>query len=119
VLRKLLRDVHPMVVRLLLANPRLTEADVIDMAARRPAVPAALAEIARTWTRHARVRCAVVLNPGCPLAVSVPLLTLLSRPELRVVGDSMDLPPAVRRIAAELAERRPPLEEHETGELEP
>jgi hypothetical protein len=118
VLRKLLRDAHPMVVRLLLANPRLTEEDVVDMAARRPAVGSALAEIARTWTRRARVRRAVVLNPACPLAVSIPLLALLSRPELRAVGDSMDLPAPVRRIAHELAERRPPLEEHEPPELE-
>jgi len=60
----------------------------------------------------------VVLNPGCPLAVSVPLLGLLLRPELRAVADAMDLSATVRRIAHELALRRPPLEEHEPADLE-
>jgi hypothetical protein len=118
VLHRLARDVHPMVLRLLLANPRLTEPDVVDMAARRPAAAATLAEIARAWTRYPRVRRAVVLNPGCPAAVSTPLLALLSRPELHQVADATDLPGPLRVTARELAERRPPRESFEPDDLE-
>jgi len=108
VIDKLMRDSHPMVVRLLLANPKITEQDVVHMAARRPAVPEVTCEIAKSWTRQARVRCAIVLNPGSPPAVSVPLLALLSRPELRQVARATDVPPVVRATAAEIAGLRPP-----------
>jgi hypothetical protein len=108
VIDKLMRDSHPMVVRLLLANPKITEQDVVRMAARRPAVPVVVCEIAKSWTRQGRVRRSIVLNPGAPPAVSLPLLALLSRPELRQVARAMDVPPLVRTTAAELAALRPP-----------
>jgi hypothetical protein len=108
VIDKLMRESHPMVVSLLLANPKITERDVVHMAARRPAVPEVVGEIAKSWTRQARVRLSLVLNPGTPPAVSVPLLALLSRPELRQVARAMDLLPVVRATAAEIAEIRPP-----------
>jgi hypothetical protein len=108
-LDRLLRDPHPMVVRLLLANPRITERDVVWVAARRPALPAIVAEIAKAWTSSARVRMAVVLNPGSPPAISVPLLALLLRPELAEVGRAADLGAVVRATARERLELRPPL----------
>jgi hypothetical protein len=108
-LAKLLADPHPMVVRIVLANPRLTEDDVVSMAARRPAVPEVLVEVAKTWSRRARVRMALVLNPGAPPAVSVPVLGLLSRPELAEVARASDVLPVVRATASELWELRPPL----------
>jgi len=111
VLVKLLRDPHPMVVRLLLANPRLTEQDVVRMAARRPISAPVVCEIAKTWIRQAGIRRAIVLNPGTPPAVSVPLLALMSRPELRQVAQAMDVGPIVRSLAHEIAELRPPPQE--------
>jgi hypothetical protein len=108
-LNKMLRDPHPMVLRILLGNPKVTEEDVVRIATRRPAVPSVLAEIAKTWTRRPRVRMAVVLNPGAPPAVSVPLLALLAGHELRQVIRSTQLAPVVRATAAEIAQVRPPI----------
>ena len=108
-LDKLLRDPHPMVASVLLVNPRITELDVVRMAALRPANARVMGEIAKTWSRRARVRMAVVLNPGAPPAVAVPLLGLLTRPELEEVGRAADLQPVVRATALELFELRPPL----------
>jgi len=45
-LDRLLRDPHPDVIRNVLVNPRLTEDDVVRLAARRPAFPDVLGEIA-------------------------------------------------------------------------
>ncbi|MEJ7735712.1 MAG: hypothetical protein WKG00_41800 [Polyangiaceae bacterium] len=80
------------------------------MAARRPAYPDVLAEIARApqWTRHARVRMALVQNPGTPAEVAVPLCGLLIKPELRQVVAAVDVPAIVRAAAIELLQRRPP-----------
>lgn len=117
-LDKLLRDPHPMVVQNLLQNPRLTEDDVVRIVARRPAYPAVIAEIARhpRWSQRARVRMAIVQNPGAPPELAVPLVGLLIRPELVQVVEAADVPGVVRAAARELLERRPPVPERREGE---
>jgi hypothetical protein len=109
-LDRLLADPHPAVIRALLGSPRITEDDVMRMAARRPAYPDVLAEIARTpqWIRYARVRMALVQNPDTPAEVAVPLCGLLIKPELRQVVAAVDVPAIVRAAAIELLQRRPP-----------
>jgi hypothetical protein len=114
---KLLRDPHPMVVKNLLQNPRLTEDDVVRMVARRPAYPEVIAEVARhaVWSQRARVRMTIVQNPGAPPEIAVPLLRLLIRPELLRVTSAADVPAVVRAAAGELLERRPPVPDRGAG----
>lgn len=110
-LDRLLRDPHPHVIRALLANPRVTEDDVVRLAAKRPTYGDVQVEIAKTprWSIQARVRLALVQNPYTPPAVSVPLLGLLVRSELIQVAQATDVPAVVRAGALELLERRPPV----------
>jgi hypothetical protein len=110
---KLLRDPHPLVIHNLLRNPRLTEDDVLRLAARRPAHPEVIVEILRhpEWSSRARVRMAIIQNPRCPLSIAVPLVRLLIRPELHQVVAAADVSPVVRAAAQELLERRPPVPE--------
>lgn len=111
VLEKLLRDPHPLVLRQLLGNPRLTEDDVVRLAARRPlhaAVVEALSESPR-WLRRPRVRLSLLLNPGTPEATSMPLLAVCTRCELLEVVHGGDTPLALRGSARELLERSLPL----------
>lgn len=109
----LLRDPHPMVIRNLLQNPRLTEDDVVRVATRRPAYPDVIAEIARhpVWSARPRVRLSIALNPGSPPEVTIPFLRLLMRGELAEVAESSHLPALVRAAARELLARRPPVPE--------
>lgn len=116
-LAKLLHDPHPMVAQLLLANPRITELDVITMIARRPAIPKIAVEVAKAWSRRPRVRMALALNPTAPPAVCVPLLVLMTRAELAEVAQAADLLPVVRATAHELWELRPPLRPAAVPEL--
>jgi hypothetical protein len=112
VLERLLRDPHPLVLRQLLINPRLTEDDVVRLAARRPlhqAIIETLAESPR-WLRRQRVRLALLLNPGTPEQVSMPLLAVCTRCELLEVVHGVDAPLALRGSAQELLERCPPLQ---------
>jgi hypothetical protein len=112
VLEKLLRDPHPLVLRQLLGNPRLTEDDVVRLAARRPlhdAIVETLAESPR-WVRRPRVRLTLLLNPGTPEQVSMPLLAVCTRCELLEVVHGVDAPLALRASAQELLERSPPLQ---------
>ena len=115
VFEKLSSDPHPLVVRQLLENPRLTEDDVVRMAARRPARAELLHEIARfpRWLTRNRVRMTLLFNPGTPLCIGMPLLAVCTRTELLEILDSADTAPVLRATAHELIERRPPLREPE------
>jgi hypothetical protein len=108
-LDKLMRDPHPMVAAIVLKNPRITEDDVVRMAAYRPSMARVAVEIAKSWSRSSRVRMALVLNPGVPTALTVPLLPLLVRPELGEITRAADLPAVVRATAREHFELRPPM----------
>jgi hypothetical protein len=108
---KLLNDPHPLVIRQLLQNPKLTESDVIRLVAHRPARREALAEIAQLprWLSRPRVRLALLLNPGTPPHIAVPLLCACTRGELREVLESADTALFLRATARELFVRRPPI----------
>ena len=107
---RLLRDPHPDVIRMVLANPKVVEEDVLAVAARRPCRPDVLAEIARQprWAHRPRIRMALVLNPDTPLEIAAPVAGLLLRHELRLVASSPTVAQAVRALCLEHLERRPP-----------
>jgi hypothetical protein len=108
----MLRDPHPAVVAVLLENPHMTEADVVKIAAARPAVPEALARLAahpRWSVRHA-VKRALVQNPSTPLADAIRIATTLRPAELAELANDAALPEPLRVHAAEVrasALRRP------------
>lgn len=116
---RLLRDPHPDVIRMLLVNPKVTEDDVLILAARRPCRPDVLTQIARSprWSHRPRIRIALVLNPDTPLDVAAPLVALLMRQELRLVATSTTVAPAVRALCNEHLERRPPSPLDPDGDL--
>ncbi|MDB4941136.1 MAG: hypothetical protein JWP97_670 [Labilithrix sp.] len=107
---RLLRDPHPDVIRMVLAGPKVTEDDVLAVAARRPCRPDVLTEIARQprWVHRPRIRMALVMNPDTPLEMAAPIVGLLMRHELRLVTTSPAVPAGVRALCHEHLERRPP-----------
>jgi hypothetical protein len=108
---RLLGDPHPLVIRQLLENPRLTEDDVVRMAARRPARLEVLEAIAQSgrWLCQPRVRLTLLFNPGAPPAIAMPLLAVCTRNELSEVLQHAESSPVLRSAAHELLERLPPL----------
>jgi hypothetical protein len=115
---KLLADPHPLVIRQLLENPRLTEDDVVRIAARRPVRPEAVTAIARSerWLKRPRVRLAILLNPGSPPSVAMPLLAACTRTELVEIIHGTDTSKVLRATALELLARRPPLEQSDAAD---
>ena len=109
-LERLFSDPHPDVMRRLLRNPRLTEDDVVRLAARRPGRSDVLAEIARAvrWAHRPRIRIALVMNPATPSEMAARMAGLLVRPELESVVRAPGVPAAVRAVCVEHLERRPP-----------
>lgn len=115
VLDRLLRDPHPAVIENLLQNPRITEEDIVRLAARRPTFADVQIVLARSpkWSARPRVRLALVQNPFTPPDVAVAFIPLLVRPELDQVLAATDVPKVVRGAAIELLERRPPIPRRE------
>lgn len=104
ILQVIARDPHPEVVRIALGNSHLTEDDVIQMAARRPANPAALAVIARAsrWRLRYRVRRALAKNPYTPSHLAIRLLLTLRTGDVRAVAADGQLSGLVREQARAL-----------------
>ena len=111
VLARLLADPEPPVVAILLANPRLTEAEVVALVARRPPDPAVqrLVFASARWQARYGVRRALVLNPGTPLAIARSILPLLQRGDLRQVAEFGSLPDALRQAARQMLEAGAPI----------
>jgi hypothetical protein len=113
-MQRLLADPHPEVIRRCLGHPRITEDDVVRLAAKRPGRPEILAEIVRSrWARGPRVRVALVLNPATSEEIAVRIAGLLLRPELELVARSPGAKALLRAVCLEHLERRPPVKESE------
>jgi hypothetical protein len=108
---KLTADPHPMVIGQLLSNPKLVEDDVVRLVARRPLRVEVTVEVAKhaRWLSRSRVRLAILLNPGSPPEIAMPLLSVCQRTELMEVLKSADTSQTLRATAVELLEKRPPL----------
>lgn len=87
-LDRLLFDPDARVVRTILGNPRLTEADVVRLAALRRARPEVLEAIAQDdrWIVRYPVKVALANNPGTPARVVLGLLPYLLHQDLQALA---------------------------------
>jgi len=108
VLRKLLREQDPRVIRSLLQNPRLTESDVLKIASLQPTAPVVLQEIFQNpkWVARYRVKKALIYNPFCPPAISVHLLKFLLFADLKEIAQQEGLHLAVQEAAHQLLQEK-------------
>ncbi len=107
-LNRLLFDPDPAVVGILLRNPRMTEADVLKLASRRPNRPEALVEIVdvERWVIRSNIRRAIVLNPYSPSRLALMLMPLMSIQELTDLRTDASVQRVIREGAAALLELR-------------
>ena len=104
----LVHDPNLQVIEILLGNPNLVESDVLVMASKRPANPAALRLISAhpQWSQPRSVRYAIVLNPACPVPLACRLCLDLRNSDLREIGRNASSPPLLRGHAQRLLQRR-------------
>jgi hypothetical protein len=108
VLDRLLRDPDVAVLAILLGNPRITEADVVRLAARRPTSAQAqrlIVHCERFSVRYA-VKRALVFNPYTPSDLAARLVVLLARPDVQQVAVDLSLGEAVRAAARDVLPAR-------------
>lgn len=103
VLARLLADPDASVVAILLENPRVTERDVVAVAARRPVRGDVIrAVFASRWVARYAVKLAIVHNPHAPPDVALRLVTGLAAADLRRVAGDPNLGEALRQQARRL-----------------
>src|SRR6185437_16544175 len=92
-LARLAAEADPRVVRNILVNPRLTEAVVVRICARRPIRGEVLRLVHenRNWSTREKVREAMVQNPYCEPELALKLLPTLSQAMLRAVARNQTL----------------------------
>jgi len=107
-LDRLLADPDEAVVANLLGNPRITEHEVVRMAARSPVREEVLVAIARhpRWGASGRIRLTLALNPATPTPITLALLHLLLEQDLRAVVAETRLSSAVTGRATALLRDR-------------
>ena len=107
-IERLLFDPDPRVVQTVLGNPRLTEAEVICLAASRRATPEALEAIAADdrWLARYPVKVALVNNPATPRRLVLSLLPHLMRQDLRELAVGAARGPVREQATALLARRQ-------------
>jgi hypothetical protein len=105
VLRRVLRDPEPRVLRAALSNPRLREADLREVVRSDSASRQLLEEVVASarWREAYAVRLELVLQPRTPLALALAQLTSLTRPDLLRVADTPGLVPLLQRAAHRVA----------------
>ena len=107
----LLRDPHPMVTELLLNNPKTIEEDIMRLVTARPARPDTIRSVAGNfrWLTRERIRMSIILNPGSPACIAVPLVSLCNRAALKYILKSTHISATIETVARELVARRPPI----------
>jgi hypothetical protein len=103
-LDQLLFDRNSDVIRILLANPRIIERDVVRIAAMRPANPENLVVIFQNakWVSRYHVKVALACNPWSPIDVALACLPHLMTQNLSYAASNEKLAPEVREAAAQL-----------------
>ncbi|MEK6531503.1 MAG: hypothetical protein AABZ23_03290 [Deltaproteobacteria bacterium] len=105
-LDRLLSDPDPMVIGNILSNPRITEKEILKIASKRPNAPEILRLISshKVWSKRYSVMKAIASNPYAPTEISIALLGLMMRQDLKNFARDSTLHPEIRQAAKELLE---------------
>jgi hypothetical protein len=105
----LIRDAAKMIRRLVLMNPRISDAEVISVARNRSADEDLIRLIVnrREWMRNYQVRLALAQNPRTPLVIAIRQLPTLGERDLRALAKSKNVGASVaaqaRRMIANMS----------------
>lgn len=104
----LMRDASRMVQRFVLANPRITDEEIIALCKNRSIERELLDQICRRkeWLQNYQIKLALTLNPKTPLALVTHLVPQLLPRDLRALAKSKNVPSVVCGMAKRLVLQR-------------
>ncbi len=100
----LIRDTNKLIRRIVLLNPRITDAEVIAVVRNRSADEELLRLVAerREWMRNYQVRLGLATNPKTPLVLAIKQLAGLGERDLRQLAKSRNVSATVAAQARRL-----------------
>lgn len=107
-LDRLLSDPDPVIIINILNNSRITEKEILKIAAKRPNSPNILRLISthKRWGARYAIKKALVQNPYTPPRISLGLLEFLLSQDLKEISNDGELHPQVRLAAKERLEEK-------------
>lgn len=106
----LVRDSNKMVARAVMKSPRLTDSEVIAIAKNRNVADDVLREIGRNkeWMKLYAVKLALVNNPKCPVAISVPLVGHMMAHDLKMLASNKNVSSVISTSAKQMMRKKAP-----------
>ena len=107
-IQRIAKDQDHRVIRVLLDNSRLTEADVLRIGSTRPTSPKVLEEIYKhpKWIARHRIKKVIILNPYSPLSIVLRLIAFMNLEDLHEISIRPDLDPYVLHAAKKMMAKR-------------
>lgn len=107
-LKRMLLEKDPLVVKHLLNNPLITEKEVLKIVSSRPNTVAVMKVVFASdkWIKSYNVREAVIKNPYSPFRIALTLLFSMNRRELRQIKSDATLHPEIRTEAERIEKLR-------------
>jgi hypothetical protein len=104
----LVRDRNLLIVRAVMASPKLTDSEVEKIAGMRSASEDALRTIGtrRRWLRRYGTIRALAFNPKTPIAIAMQLIRRLNHKDLGTMARDKGVPEATRRVARDIWSHR-------------
>ncbi|NMO20726.1 hypothetical protein HPC49_26275 [Pyxidicoccus fallax] len=104
----LIRETNKLVAVAVIRSPRITDGEVLSCAANKAMMDDVLRVIYnnREWTKHQKVKLALVKNPKVPLTVTMKFLNSFRDAELKDLSRDKNVPAAVQTFAKKLLEKK-------------
>ncbi len=110
---KLIYEEHPVVIRNLLNNSRITEKDVLKIVTKKPLTKAVILEVinSKKWISRHIIKKAVIRNPFTPTDLSLNLLHFMLLQDLKDIAADTGLHYSIRRAAKNMITKKKKLYE--------
>ena len=104
----LLKERNKVVTRCVVSNPRISEDEVISIAASKGTSDETLRQIARKdeWLKNYQVKKALVINPKTPFFISARLIPRLNEKDLRAISKSKNVTNNVSGVARRIVDKK-------------
>lgn len=106
----LLREPNKLVQLAVINSPRLTDAEVLNLAQSKTTSDDVMRVImnSREWTRQHQIKLALVKNPKVPMAMAMRFMATLRDAEVRELAKNKNVPSGVRMHAKKMGEKKGP-----------
>jgi hypothetical protein len=104
----LIRDNNKLVAVAVIRSPRITDGEVLRVAANRATLDEVLRIIYgnREWTKKYPVKLALVKNPKTPLAISLRFLAALRESEVKELARDRNVPSSIQQAARKMTDKK-------------